>query len=165
MYFLPFCSCPSYQFCLLMFCQDILVALSQLSSVSLLLPWIQSRPWCSTLFFAPLPERKRWCTRCVIAVSHFRLKTCIPGFLYKRATWSAGKIECSDTGILSPRPEGCTSISPVPGHGSSPVLHLSARLLEEQHCRWNAALKHLVLVASGQVEVDIFQRRTFTFLF
>lgn len=105
MYFLPFCSCPSYQFCLFMFCQDILVTLFQFSSVSLLLPWFQSHPQCSTLFFffffASLPERKRWFTRCVIAVSHCRLKTCIPGFYYKRAIWSAGKTECSDSVALS----------------------------------------------------------------
>lgn len=82
----PLCIfCPSalvlHINCLFMFCQDFLVTLSQFSSVSLLLPWFQSHPRCSTLtIFASLPERKSWFTRCVIAVCYCRLKTCIPGF-------------------------------------------------------------------------------------
>lgn len=168
MYFLPFCSCPSYQFCLLMFCQDILEALSQLSSASLLFPWFQSHPWCSTLFYCSIARKKKMVYQVCYCSLSLQVENLYSRFLILKrylVSWeNLVQWQCdSVTGILSPRPEGCTSISPVPGHGSSPVLQLSARLLEEQHSGWNAALKHLVLVAAGQVEVEISQRRIFTF--
>lgn len=138
MYFLPFCSCPSYQFCLLMFCQDILVALSQLSSVSLLLPWIQSHPQCSTLFYCSIARKKNMVYQVCYCSLSLQVENLYSRFLIQKSClvswdnwvqWQCGSV----TGILSPGPEGCTSISPVPGHGSSPVLQLSA-------CTWGTAL-------------------------
>lgn len=110
---------------------------------------------------APLPKRKRLLTRWVIPsltavnlIQVFNINE-LSGQLGKTEhMWQRGSI----VGLLDPRPEGCTFISPTPGHGSSPML------LEEPHSGWNAELKCLVLVAGGQMEVEISQRIIFFFL-